>query len=71
MSGSSVTEDPTTTEDEKAVRFGSPKGRFGDRQPAVYLVENDSASRSDDDGSAARSDDDDSASRSDDDGSAA
>ncbi len=41
------------TEDEEAVNSGSPKGMFGDRQPAVYLIKNNAASRSDDDGSAA------------------
>ncbi len=49
------------TEDEEAVNSGSPKGMFGDRQPAVYLIKNNSASRSDDDGSAARDGDDNSA----------
>ncbi len=49
------------TKDEEAVNSGSPKGMFGDRQPAVYLIKNNSASRSDDDGSAARDGDDNSA----------
>ncbi len=70
MSGSSVTEDPTPTEDEEAVHFGSPKGRFGARQPAVYLLSNNSASRSDDDGSVARDVDDNSAVHGEDDAAA-
>ncbi len=70
MSGSFRNRRSDPTEDEEAVNSGSPKGMFGDRQPAVYLIKNNSASRSDDDGSAARDGDDNSAVHGDDDAAA-